>query len=284
MLRFVLTAALLLMAGCSSDDTTDEPQSLVSDFDADVAPVSSGSWYRPDSNSSWQWQLTGTLNTGYDVDIYDIDLFDTEASTISSLQAQGKKVICYFSGGSYEEWRDDAASFPDDLLGSALDGWAGERWLDISNGALMPIMRARLDLAVQKGCDGVEPDNMDGYTNDSGFALSASNQLAYNKFIANEARSRGLAVVLKNDLDQIATLEPYFDISINEQCHQYSECDLLLPFIQNDKPVLIAEYDSSYKSLDTSVRDLMCSDSNTQGFKTLILALDLDDSYRDSCF
>jgi len=282
--HYILILALLFMAGCSSDDTTDEQQPLVSDFDADALPVESGNWYKPVSNSSWQWQLTGTLNTGYDVDIYDIDLFDTEASTISSLQAQGKKVICYFSGGSYEEWRDDAASFPDDVLGSALDGWAGERWLDISNGALMPIMRARLDLAVQKGCDGVEPDNMDGYTNDSGFALSAGNQLAYNKFIANEARSRGLAVVLKNDLDQVATLEPYFDISINEQCHEYSECDLLLPFIQNDKPVLIAEYDSSYKSPDTSVRDLMCSDSNAQGFKTLILALDLDDSYRDSCF
>ncbi len=57
-------------------------------------------------------------------------------------------------------------------MGSELEGWAGERWLDISNPALKPIMLARLDLAHIKGCDGVEPDNVDGYTNNSGFNLT----------------------------------------------------------------------------------------------------------------
>jgi len=281
-LLFTLSLLVLFVGGCG--DKSNDNEAIVSDFDADVLPVRTGNWYQPDSNTSWQWQLTGNINTGYDVNLYDVDLFDTDVSTIQLLQGQGKKVICYFSGGSYEEWRSDAAAFSSELLGDPLDGWAGERWLDISNGKLMPIMRSRLDLAVQKGCDGVEPDNMDGYTNGTGFALSASNQLAYNKFIANEARSRGLAVGLKNDLDQIVELEPYFDFSINEQCHQYSECDLLLPFIQHNKPVLIAEYDSSYKTTDTSVRDLMCDASNADDFMTLILALDLDGSYRDSCF
>lgn len=42
-------------------------------------------------------------------------------------------------------------------------------------------MQARLDLAVQKGCDGVEPDNVDGYQNNSGFPLTAQDQLAYNR-------------------------------------------------------------------------------------------------------
>ena len=91
-----------------------------------------------------------------------------------------------------------------------MDGWADEQWLDISNEELASVMRARLDLATQKGCDGVEPDNMDGYTNNTGFSLSAIDQLAYNKFIANEARKRGLSVGLKNDLDQIIELENNF--------------------------------------------------------------------------
>ena len=274
--------ASLLLLGCSDDSKTDN--TVTSDFDANVAPISSGSWYRPDTNTSWQWQLTGSINTNYDVAIYDIDLFESNVSTIQELHTQGKKVICYFSGGSYESWRPDATAFSSELLGNDLDGWAGERWLDISNEKLATLMRSRLDLAVQKGCDGVEPDNMDGYINNSGFTLSADDQLAYNKFMANEAHLRGLAIALKNDLNQIVALEPYYDMSVNEQCHQYSECDLLLPFIEHQKPVLIAEYDSSYKRPDTSVRDLMCSESNTQQFKTLILALDLDDSYRDSCF
>ncbi|MMZ65925.1 hypothetical protein D1872_283710 [compost metagenome] len=81
-------------------------------------------------------------------------------------------------------------------------------------------MRARLDLAVQKGCDGVEPDNMDGYDNNTGFTLSADDQLAYNKFIANEARKRGLSVGLKNDLDQIIELEPLdLDDSFRYSCN-----------------------------------------------------------------
>ena len=271
-----------LFAACSDNTTTPTP--VQNNFDVNVAPLSSGSWYRPSTNTSWQWQLTETINTNYDVAIYDIDLFESNVSTIEELHTQGKKVICYFSGGSYESWRPDATAFSSELLGNDLDGWEGEWWLDISNEKLIPLMRSRLDLALQKGCDGVEPDNMDGHINNSGFTLSADDQLAYNKFMANEAHLRGLAIALKNDLNQIVALEPYFDMSVNEQCHQYSECDLLLPFIEHQKPVLIAEYDSSYKTSDTSVRDFMCNESNRQQFKTLILALDLDDSYRDSCF
>ena len=52
-------------------------------------------------------------------------------------------------------------------------------------------MQARLDLAVSKGCVGVEPDNVDGYQNSSGFPLTAADQLAYNRFLAGEARARG---------------------------------------------------------------------------------------------
>ena len=54
-----------------------------------------------------------------------------------------------------------------------------------------------------KGYDGVEPDNVDRYVNASGFDLDADAQLAFNRFIANEAHARGLSVGLKNDLDQV---------------------------------------------------------------------------------
>jgi hypothetical protein len=60
---------------------------------------------------------------------------------------------------------------------------------------------------VQKGCDGVEPDNMDGYLSnnydDSKGVVSFNDQLVYNKWMAIEAHKRGLAIGLKNDLDQI---------------------------------------------------------------------------------
>jgi len=240
-------------------------------------------WYQPGIDTSWQWQLTGNINTSYDVDMYDIDLFDTEQSVIDTLHSNGKKVICYFSGGSYESWRDDSSAFGAEILGNDLDGWEDEKWLDIRSEQLKPIMQARLDLAQQKHCDGVEPDNMDGYTNDSGFALSASDQLAYNKFIANEARKRGLSVGLKNDLIQIETLEPFFDFVVNEQCHSYSECYYMKPFTDASKPVFNAEYEQKYVDNSNGVRDDLCSDSRALKFKTLVLPLDLDDSFRYSC-
>jgi hypothetical protein len=176
--------------------------------------------------------------------MYDIDLFDAPQSVIDALHGDGRIVICYFSAGSYEDWRPDAAGFPQSVRGEPLDGWPGESWLDIRDlDALRPIMQARLDLAVQKACDGVEPDNVDGYSNNSGFPLTASDQLAYNIWLADEAHKRGLSIGLKNDLDQVPDLLPYFDWALNEQCFEYDECDTLLPFIQAGKAVFGVEYE-----------------------------------------
>jgi len=246
-------------------------------------PLTKGEWYRPSTDTSWQWQLSGTLNQSYSVDIYDIDLFDTKVSTIKDLHKKGAKVICYFSAGSYENWREDKDDFPSEILGNKLDGWAGEKWLDISSELLKPIMLARLDLAKEKGCDGVEPDNIDGYTNNSGFALSELDQLSYNTFLSLEAHKRSLSIGLKNDLNQANALEPYFDFSVNEQCHQYNECDLLAPFIQNNKPVFNAEYKKAYVDNTDNKRDLLCADSLQLRFQTLVLPRNLDDSLRISC-
>lgn len=245
-------------------------------------PVTGGNWYQPAVSTTWQWQLSGTVNTSYNVEIYDIDLFDASTTLIQNLHTSGKKVICYFSAGSYENWRTDAAQFQAADLGNTLDGWAGERWLDIRSINVHAIMKSRLDLAVQKGCDGVEPDNVDGYTNNPGFPITAADQLAYNRLIANEAHIRGLAVGLKNDLDQITDLVSYYDFAVNEQCFQYNECAALQPFISAGKPVFSAEYNQTYVN-DSAARNAMCAESIRLSFSTLVLPLALDGSYRDSC-
>jgi len=234
------------------------------------------SWYQPNISTTWQWQLTGDLNLSYDVDIYDIDLFDTPKETIAELHNANRKVICYFSAGSYENWRPDKNQFPESAIGNTLDGWEDEKWLDIRDSTVREIMKSRLDLAVEKGCDGVEPDNVDGFANNSGFDLTFENQLDFNIFLANEAHKRNLSIGLKNDLEQINQLVEYFDFAINEQCNQYSECDLLLPFIQAGKPVFNAEY-------NLSSQEEFCENSKNLQFQTLILPLDLDDSFRIKC-
>ena len=221
-------------------------------------------------NTTWQWQLTGTIDQTVDAKLYDIDLFDANESVIRSLKAKGKIVICYFSAGSYENWRSDENLFPLSTRGNS-NGWAGEKWLDIRQiGLLSPVMTARMDLAKAKGCDGLEPDNIDGYTNSTGFTLTAADQIAYNKFLATEAHKRGLLIGLKNDVDQIAALEPFFDFAVNEQCFQYNECDTYQPFLKAGKAVFNVEY-----SLDVS---RFCNQANTLGIMSMKKKLDLDAS------
>jgi len=203
-----------------------------------------GAIWRPLPGTSWQWQLTGPIDTSIDVEMYDIDVFEVPEATISGLKAAGRAVVCYFSAGSWEDWRPDAGDYPAVVLGNPLGGWPGERWVDVRRLDLLgPILEARLDLAVSKGCTGVEPDNVDGYQNDSGFPLSATDQIVFNTWLAQQAHRRGLSVGLKNDLDQILDLEPLFDWALNEQCYEYSECGLLQPFIDAGKAVFGVEYD-----------------------------------------
>jgi hypothetical protein len=217
----------------------------------------------------------------YEVEMYDIDLFDAPGQLLETLHDEGRVVVCYFSAGSYENWRPDAAEFSGDDLGSPLEGWPGERWVDITSAAIREIMKARLDLAAEKGCDGVEPDNVDGYQNDSGLGLTAADQTDFNTFLANEAHSRGLSVGLKNDLGQVAALEPLFDWALNEECLDWDECELLAPFIEAGKAVFHVEYvDDSAEG--SAKKAEVCGEPSTSGFSTLIKTWDLD-AWRLSC-
>src|SRR3712207_7079370 len=40
--------------------------------------------------TSWQIQLTGSLDTSFNVQMYDIDLFDVSAAQIQGLKGQGR--------------------------------------------------------------------------------------------------------------------------------------------------------------------------------------------------
>jgi hypothetical protein len=98
-----------------------------------------------------------------DVAVYDIDLFDNSAQTIDTLHKLGKKVICYFSAGTWEKWRPDAKQFAKADLGRDMDGWADEKWLDLNSDNVRAIMAKRIKMAADKGCDAIDPDNVDGF-------------------------------------------------------------------------------------------------------------------------
>ncbi len=254
--RFIRSDGSLLVRVLTNDNND------VSNIDylslrASQAVVRASSWWIPKREDSWQIQLyaksVDDLDLDIQADIYVIDVFnygqDIARSIIRKLHRKGSTVVCYFSAGTYEEWRSDAYKFRThpEVLGNPLQNWPGERWLDIRRlDILGPIMSSRLDYLRDVGCDGVDPDNVDGYSNQHGFTnppLSATDQLRYNRWLVEEAHKRGLGIGLKNSLALIPELVADYDWAINESCFLYSECDRLTPFIAQGKPVLHIEYE-----------------------------------------
>jgi hypothetical protein len=254
-----LLLLLVILAGCGQSQP---------------APDTSQIW-QPAVHASFQWQLSEPVDLSVDAAVYDIDLFDTPANVVAALHARGRYVICYIDVGSWENWRPDAQQFPASVLGKVYTGYPDERWLDIRQVSILaPLIEARMDQCQAKGFDAIEPDNIDGYENDTGFPLTAQDQLTYNRFLAQQAHARGLSIGLKNDWDQVGDLLASFDWALSEDCFAQQQCDTLKPFIQAGKAVFDVEY-----TLDPSA---FCPQARAMQFSALKKHLSLD-AYRVAC-
>ena len=264
-----------------------------------------GACWHPALNARWQYQLqgltqyasTGGINVNISgvpytggaavsPSVFDIDLYVDQAvsgnnttlntAAVNAIHASGRKAICYVSAGTWENWRVDASQFPPSVLG-VKNGWPGEKWVDIrQTSVLLPIMDARVQKCRQAGFDGVEWDNVDGYSNRTGFPLTAADQLAYNAALANLAHGYGLTVALKNDVEQVPDLAPYFDYAVNEQCQQYNECgNYTTYFINAGKTTFQVEYKLSLTKF--------CPQANAANRNAITKTYDLFDTPWTSC-
>ncbi len=252
----LLAALAVAVAGCSGSGTIVGPTGKARPG-LGASPPSGGEATtvavpRREIGVTWAWFLQGGRIPDVDVDIVDVDLFDTPASEIRRMEDAGIKTVCYFSAGTHEDWRPDASWFPDEVLGRAWDVW-GERFVDIRRLDLLgPILRARLDLCVAKGFWGVEPDNIDTFGEDTGFPLTARDAVAFARWIAEEAHARGLKVAQKNAPDLAEQLVGWFDFAITEECLADGWCADMAPYRADGKPILDAEY-ADRGSLDAAI-------------------------------
>lgn len=238
---FVVATALLVIAGAVPS-----------------TPAGAAEPWKPAVGARWQYQLTGKVRTDvctvptaggacvrpevYDVDLYAADGTTLNTTAVQQIHAAGGRAVCYVSAGSFENFRPDAGAFPDSIKGRS-NGWPGEKWLDIRQVSLLiPLIAARVDKCVTAGFDAVEFDNVDGYSNDTGFPLTAADQLLYNWALSVVAHVRGLSAGLKNDVEQAGALLPYFDFAVNEQCGEYDECGVYDAWTAAGKAVLQVEY------------------------------------------
>lgn len=206
--------------------------------------------YIPNQGSSWHLQLTGAVDFANGRDVFDVDLYETSAADINKIHAHGAYAIAYFNGGAWQPGKPDSTLYPASVIGKIpMKGWPEERWLDIRQiEILRPIIRQKILLAKSKGFDAVDPDNMDGFTNDKEFGLTAQHQLAYNRMVAAEAHAMGLAVFLKNTNDLVDDLFLDFDGAVVEQAFYYKEAVTYQPFRDAGKPVFEVEYSAVSKA------------------------------------
>jgi Glycoside-hydrolase family GH114/Fibronectin type III domain len=280
--------------GCTSasdDDETDPPPT--GGFPTRWMPTGSPTMY---------WQITGSYtSTAWNtrsggVQVVDIDYQNSTATHVSTfLNADpDRRAVCYMSAGTAENFRPDYQAILDidqarrnagdsnGILGAVLPEWQDERWFDPQDFQYYKhIIQARIDTCKAKGFQAVEFDNMDGFTNDPA-TVTAAEQLTYNKELAKLAHENGLAVLLKNDIDQLSALQPYFDAALNEQCGEFSECGGYTVFRGNTNPanggvaggkaVWQAEYSG------TAPGAAFCTNASAAGILAARYGLDLSDS------
>lgn len=212
-------------------------------------------------DAQWQYQLQGTIDRSNAARVFDIDGAGTPAATVRALKRDGRYLICYFSAGTYESFRPDSHRLPPSVRGRPVEGFENERWLDIRRLSLIaPVLRARMRTCAHKGFDAVEPDNVDGYDNRTGFPLRRHDALRFTRWLARTAHRLGLAVGLKNSAGLARALAGRFDFAVVEQCLQYDECERYRPFVRRGKPVYGVEYEDTAANVCPSAARL---DMNT---------------------
>jgi len=237
------------------------------------APTPCSACWHPAVGEAWQIQLSGAVDTSVGQPIDDVD-YQTPLARVDGLRNRGVHVICYVDAGGWENYRPDRGAYPKSVLGKIMQGWPNERWVDIRRlSVLLPILRRRAELCQRHGFSAVDWDDVEGYQNATGFPLTAADQMRFNMALANMTHRLGLAVGLKNDVDQAGRLLRYFDFAVNEQCFDYQECSLLRPFIKAGKPVFQIEYHALPQ---------LCARSRADGFSTLVKHLSLD-AWRRAC-
>lgn len=264
---------VLALAACGGGASTG-PAAAASDAGTSPGAAPAPGWKSLAPGTSWQWQIDGKTIDETVLDavrnpkkMYDVDMERTGADTITRLQAKGVQVVCYLETGAWESYRSDAAAYPQSVLGKAVSGFPDERWVDVRQiEVLRPIIGRRLDAAKAKGCDGVEPDLDDSYTQDTGFAITRADQIRFNTAMIDEAHRRGLSMGLKNGSGIAAEMSRIADWALNEQCNRYVECEGYKAFIAEGKAVFNVEYSEP----DHTTLDRFCPYDNQANFDGIL--------------
>ncbi len=210
-------------------------------------PVRSG--WAPRAGLRWQVQLTGALMDNLGANVYDLDPYATATQTVADLRAHGNKTMCHLDVGVADAALPDAPRLSGRLLGAPVmdpDGSVRGWWLDIRRwDRIAPVLSDRLDLCRAKGFQAVDADFGDGYAHATGFRLTETDQLTYDRRVAALAHDAGLAVGVRTTPPVAASLEPSVDFAVASDCFGVGNCASLLSYIAAGKAAFDVERSAS---------------------------------------
>jgi len=232
---------MLSLTACQKEHTNNGDNSVTSGNQNEAAQVS---WWQPKAGVTFDWCLDDLKNSDtFTAEVVDVDAFTTTAQQVAALHAQGKKVIAYISAGTIEDDRPDINLLPKEVIGQVYPEWPKERWLDIrQREKLRPWLNSRIDRIISKGFDAIEPDNLDSYSNETGFDISINDTKLYCDFLIKLAHDKGLGIGQKNVPELSAEYSKKFDWVLTEDAFDQKWENDVKPYIAQNKPVFAVEY------------------------------------------
>lgn len=174
----------------------------------------------PVKKLSFAIQYKGPLNFEFcKRDVVFLDMFDYSKKDVTKCKKMGAIVYAYFSS-QYENWRPDSKEFlkQPNILGNKLDKWPGEKWVNTKSTKVREIMINRIIYAKEKGFQGIDVDNVDGYHFKTGYIYRKIDSANYVNFFIRTARKFDLKFSLKNAMALIPLTESA-DFYQNESCY-----------------------------------------------------------------
>jgi Glycoside-hydrolase family GH114 len=306
-LLVTVLAALVLGTACTHAASYKRPPSGRAQWYWEIDPGAPGLAGLPSTTGSYP--APGSAN------IWDTDLFEdsntagagiptSRSPVVRALHASGKYSICYLEAGAFQTGFPDASNFAAaDYGGKAqqyrMKGYGNEWWFNIAGfrhyvagrsstltGAAVNIaagLNRRIGWCALEGQDAIEPDDLDGYTNQGdtgvrggGWHLSRADSAGFERWLAHDAHAHGLAIFQKNDPANSAANVASFDGMIIEECNSYHDpCSGhggdVTPYLHAGKPVLNAEY---VEDGETSAK--FCSADVAAGITGALFNVDLN--------
>jgi len=266
-------AFLLVLTACGKNSLDKDPQNII-----DKTSLSNGktTWWQPATGISFDWELND-INSGatFSGEVIDVDAFTTTAETVAALHAKGEKVIAYMSAGTIENDRPDISLLPLEVVGKVYPEWPNEKWLDIRQLEKMkPWLNTRFNMILKKGFDGVEPDNMDSYSNETGFSIQIADTKKYADYLIGLAHTNGLSIGQKNVPELSEEYASKFDWALTEDAFKQGWQDSMAVYVKKNKPVFAVEYTD--KTTQQDFQNLVCPKAKLLEFTAILKKRDLD--------